>query len=183
MKPRSNIASITSSSSPISSSRDRSCPAARALRTASAAATFWSRVMLAQPGRHSGRPSSSSVTPARPAELAQPLAVEPLDPVALLVSLEQDDRGHCVGIEQRRQLEVRVELRRRREVQPGCLLRGLGLGGLRDDPYRSAARTGPVEHRQHLVADGAVVLDEGEQLHQLERPFATSPLACSSHSL
>jgi hypothetical protein len=120
-----------------------------------------------------GQPTRVELDPRLARQLGQPVALDPLDAVALVVPVEQDECRHGVGIEPRGELEILVELRHPREPQPLGLGRGLVRLGLRHH-----AHAGPVERRQKLIADGTVVLHQSDELHKptLHRDFHLSPV-------
>jgi len=160
--PRSCSASTGSLKSPSSSSRARIRPSR----------PVPSRAPGRQPGRHPprGRECASHSRgaaraavererdPGRAGQRDHPLAVQTDHPVALITAVEQEQGRDRVGIKTVRQRELGVKLRRAGQGQARNLLGGLRLGGLGNQPGARRVQGG-----KDLIADRAVVLDDGEQ--------------------
>lgn len=97
-------------------------------------------------------------------QVRDPTPVQPLHAAKLLAPVEPDEGRDRVGVQPRGHLEVAVDGRHRPQSQPRGLGRGLLGRGLREDPDGSPGGRGGVEDGEELVARGAVVLDEGDQL-------------------
>ena len=97
-------------------------------------------------------------------QLGDPRAVQPLDTALLALAVEQDDRRHRLGVQPLGERQVGVDLGHATETKPRGLRGGLGRIRLRHD-----AHPGGVERGQHLVADRAVVRDQGDELGRRHR--------------
>ena len=104
-------------------------------------------------------------------QLGEQFALDPLHPPALLATVEEQHGRHRVGVKALGHGQALVDLRDPAQSQPLRLTGGLLGRGLREH-----AHAGGVERRQHLVADRAVVLDQGEQLgHRRQLLLGTQP--------
>ena len=73
------------------------------------------------PGPALGKPVEVQRRAGAAGQLSQPSAVQPFHPVGLRPAIEQHHGGDGVGIEPRRELEVRVELGNRGQMEPARL--------------------------------------------------------------
>ena len=145
-------------------------PVARAARRAARrAATSGSRVRLAQPGPHLGQAVEVELRARRRGELGQRARCRPSTRPRSSPPSSSSSAGTASGSKRSDSSSSVVELGDRAQPDAARLLRGLGGVGLREDPHRRAGRRRGVEHGQHLVAHGAVVLDQREQFGHARR--------------
>ena len=171
-EPRSNSASNGSSSSPISSSRARSRPARRAPRAASRAATS-ARACASAAGPHLREAVEREWTPARSASSRSARGADPRRGRVSASPSSSTIAGTASGSS--RALSASSSSSSgtaRKSSRAACA----AVSSAEDCDTTRTPRG--VERRKHLVADGAVVLDERDELH-LRRPYAPAYFAAT----